>query len=238
MESIAALSLAGLSLLTAQPAHPVCTGSFGLPVLYRGSIGPKAVRATFSFHGLRVRGEVSAGPGSTDVPMRGWQHDGVVTLHAIADRRIELRGIANADCSAIRGTWSVPGRTQPLNLAQDAESGESLAHRYYGAASDRLIDARVRAFRRAVIDGNRDAVSTLIAYPLRINRTVQSRVITRMIVSRAMLLREYDSIFTASVRSQIAGAVPADLFSRDQGIMLGGGVVWFNTKGLAFAVNQ
>ncbi len=49
---------------------------------------------------------------------------------------------------------------------------------------------------------------------------------------------QYDRIFIPGVRAEVEHAVPADLFSRDQGVMLGGGIVWFNENGMAISINQ
>ncbi len=226
-----------MTLLHGQPAAAACASDNGMLVIYQGTVGERPVRATFAFEGSNVRGQISAGPEYADVPLRGTQRNGVLALNAVATNTPALRG-TRKDCSAISGTWRDPGSGHlfPLRLAEDGEIGGTPAHRYdaAGATSDHVVDTNVRAFRRAVIAHDTRAVSTLVAYPLRVNSGSQSR----MIRNRATLLAQYDRIFTPGVRAEIESAVPADLFSRDQGVMLGDGIVWFNENGKAISINQ
>ena len=229
--------MAGIAVLLAQPAAAACASDYGMLVIYQGTIGHRPVRATFAFDGPRVRGQISAGPGFTDVALRGTQRSGVIALTAVATGKPALHGTLK-DCSAITGTWRDPrtGQAFPLHLSEDSETGRNLAHRYdmAGAKDDAVVDAGVRAFRRAVIAGDKRSVANCIAYPLRVNSDSK----WKMIPNRARLLAQYGRIFTPAVRAAIARAVPADLFSRDQGVMLGGGVVWFDAVGKAFSINQ
>jgi len=206
-------------------------------VIYQGTIGERPVRATFAFDGPQVSGQISAGSEYADVPLRGTQRNGVLSLNAATTDRPALRGTLKG-CSSISGTWRDPrtGQSFPLQLSEDSETGRNMAHRYdaAGAKNDAVVDARVRAFRRAVIAGDKRSVSNLITYPVRVNSSSKST----MIPNRATLLTQYDGIFTPAVRAEIERAVPADLFSRDQGVMLGDGIVWFNENGKAISINQ
>lgn len=205
--------------------------------IYQGSIGDRPVRATFAFDGPKVNGQISAGPEYADVLLRGTQRSGVIALNAAGTDKPALRGTLKG-CSAISGTWLDPsgGHSFPLRLIEDGETGGTRAHRYdaAGAKSDHVVDLGVRAFRRGVIAHDARMVSHFIAYPLRVNFGSKSR----MIPNRATLLAQYDRIFTPAVRAYVERAVPADLFSRDQGVMLGDGIVWFNENGKAISINQ
>lgn len=229
--------LAGITLLHGQPVAAACASDYGMLVIYRGTIGERRVRATFAFDGPKVSGQISAGPEYADVPLRGTQRNGVIALTAAATDRPALRGTLKG-CSAIVGTWRDPssGQSFPLHLSEDSETGTNMAHRYdaAGAKNDAMVDAGVRAFRRAVIAHDARTASNFIAYPLRVNSGSKSR----MIPNRATLLAQYDRIFTPGVRAEVERAVPADLFSRDQGVMLGDGIVWFNENGKAISINQ
>ena len=229
--------LAGITLLHGQPAAAACESDYGMLVIYQGTIGERTVRATFAFDGPQVNGQISAGPDYADISLRGTQRNGVLALHAAATDRPVLRGTLKG-CSAISGTWLDPstGQSFPLHLSEDSETGGNMAHRYdaAGAKDDRAVDAGVRAFQRAVVAHDARTASKLIAYPLRVNSGSKSR----MIPNRAALLAQYDRIFTPAVRADVERAVPADLFSRDQGVMLGDGIVWFNENGKAISINQ
>lgn len=81
--------------------------------------------------------------------------------------------------------------------------------------------AFLAALQQAVADDDRDAVSGMIAYPL---RTTHFTVKTA-----AQFLKNYDRILNAGVKQAIADQDASNLFYRDQGVMIGNGQVWFDS---------
>ena len=222
----------------AEGAPVTCRFEQNSLLLYTGRIGVRHVRATLAFHRNDVNGEVSAAAGFTDIAVRGDLNGRRLRLHSPGAKRTLLFSGRFATCEALAGTWIDPqsGERRQMRLYEDAALPDtSLAHRYAtaGARNDTLVDANVRAFRAAVLRGDRSAVIALIGYPLRVNFAPHALIYR----NAAALRNAYNDIFTPKVRAAIGAAVPADLFARDQGIMLGGGVVWFNRSGRAFAIN-
>jgi hypothetical protein len=79
-------------------------------------------------------------------------------------------------------------------------------------------------FQAALQSNNREAVAMLVNYPLLVTGGT-GRTHVR---SRAQLLASFPRIFTPAVRSAILKATPDDVWSNDQGFMIGDGVIWFD----------
>lgn len=204
--------------------------------LFSGTIGARRVRATLRLTHTQVRGFVSAGRDDRDVAVTGTRAARALRIYAASKPQRLLFVGALTDCGSIAGSWLGTRPPQPLQLASEGELlFASLAHRYdaAGARSDALVDRRVRALRRAVLAGNRVRVSTLVAYPLRINAAGGARYIR----NAGDLVRRYSTIFTRALIDAIRSGVPADLFARDQGEMLSDGTLWFDARGRLEAIN-
>jgi hypothetical protein len=78
----------------------------------------------------------------------------------------------------------------------------------------------------AIAHGDSAAVAQLVAYPLRVNRTIR---LHSDVDSKARLLRQYRAIFTDSVQRAILAQDADSLFFNWQGTMVGDGVVWIST---------
>ena len=118
-------------------------------------------------------------------------------------------------------------------------AGESSTqtHNYSNAGvemSDQAFDKKVGKFRDDVLNGRKSAVSAAIAYPAKAYVSKQ----TFNLRSSADLIRNYDKIFSPRMIQAIRAANTHDLFSRDQGVMLGNGEVWFNEQAKVKAINS
>jgi hypothetical protein len=118
-------------------------------------------------------------------------------------------------------------------------TGESSTqtHNYSNAGvemSDQAFDKKVGRFRDDVLNGRKSAVSAAIAYPARAYVSKQKFSLR----SSADLIRYYDKIFSRKMIQAIRAAKTHDLFSRDQGVMLGNGEVWFNEQAKVKAFNN
>lgn len=89
---------------------------------------------------------------------------------------------------------------------------------------DRAYAAFLTQLQAGVRSGNRDAVTKLVGFPLRVNADGKSRVYRNAASVRA----DYDKIFTPGVRQAILNQRFDRLFGRDQGLMIGDGEVWFD----------
>jgi hypothetical protein len=91
-----------------------------------------------------------------------------------------------------------------------------------------LDDPAYRTFlaglQSAVRADDRTAIARLIAYPLRVNVNGSATLYP----DAGAVLRDFDRIFTPSVRQAILSQRFDQLFGRDQGVMIGSGAVWFD----------
>ncbi len=141
-------------------------------------------------------------------------------------------------CEVIVGTWRQQNAATalPLYLSSESISGGSLAHRYEvaGADDDEAVNRQAVKFWTAVKQGDKESVAALISYPIKVTLAGKKQ----RIGSAKELLANYDRIFHAEFQRAIVNAVPRHMFARDQGIMLGGGEVWFGPDGKVIALNN
>ena len=89
---------------------------------------------------------------------------------------------------------------------------------------DRAYRAFLTQLQSAVGADDRNAVTKLIAFPLRVNSDGRSRSYR----NATAVLADYDHIFTPGVRPAILDQRFNQLFGRDKGVMIGNGAVWFD----------
>ncbi|GGJ03284.1 hypothetical protein [Paenibacillus hunanensis] len=92
--------------------------------------------------------------------------------------------------------------------------------------------------KRAVANGNRDAVAKRVSYPLAVNQADGKR---RSILNEKQFLKEYNSIMTSKVRNALANQNVNDVFINYRGVMVGNGELWIGVVGGKpgiYAVNQ
>ena len=117
-----------------------------------------------------------------------------------------------------------------------ASDSSTQTHSYSNAGvemSDAAFDKKVGKFRDDVLKGRKSAVSAAIDYPI---KAYLSKM-TINLRSSADLMRNYDKIFSPKMLRAIRAAKAHDLFSRDQGVMLGNGEIWFNEQGRVKTIN-
>jgi hypothetical protein len=95
------------------------------------------------------------------------------------------------------------------------------------AKGNRLRPSEVYEFltrlQKAVASDNKEAVSSLVAYPLNV---IVGR--HRRKVNKSLLLSQYDQIFTPKVKHALASQRSDQLFIKSTGFMVGRGEVWFD----------
>ena len=92
------------------------------------------------------------------------------------------------------------------------------------AKKDRSYAAFLNRLQSAVRDNDPGAVVRLISFPLRVNSGEHSQTYA----DAKSVRRDFDSIFTPRVRQAILAQRADRLFSRDLGVMVGNGEVWFD----------
>ncbi|HEY1965094.1 MAG TPA: hypothetical protein VGG59_09195, partial [Acidobacteriaceae bacterium] len=78
-------------------------------------------------------------------------------------------------------------------------------------------------FQDALKRHDRDAVASLVNYPLLVTAGGKTHI-----RSRAQFLANYQRVFTAPVRAAILKANADDVWGNSNGFMVGGGVIWFD----------
>ena len=92
------------------------------------------------------------------------------------------------------------------------------------AKEDRAYASFLGRLQAAVRGDDRGAVVRLVQIPLRVNSGGQSQIYP----DAKSVRRDYEKIFTQRVRQSILAQRSDRLFSRDLGVMIGNGEVWFD----------
>lgn len=80
--------------------------------------------------------------------------------------------------------------------------------------------------QNAVASNDRNAVSSMIRFPLRI----QLEGHNALVKNKTELLGEYEKVFTAAVRCAITRAKRTEVWGNWQGFTVGGGVAWWEAR--------
>jgi hypothetical protein len=83
--------------------------------------------------------------------------------------------------------------------------------------------AFLEKFQAALKRNDRDAVASMVSYPL-----LATDGGKRHIRSRAQLLAGFDQVFNPQVRAAILAATADDVWGNSKGFMIGRGVIWFD----------
>jgi hypothetical protein len=71
--------------------------------------------------------------------------------------------------------------------------------------------------------GDKQKVAMMARYPLNVYLNGRPRVFLR----RSQVVKEYDQLFTASMKKAIVTQTAECLFANSQGVLIGDGEVWF-----------
>jgi hypothetical protein len=109
--------------------------------------------------------------------------------------------------------------------------GPALADNPYavaGISNPAQVTEFVVRLKQAMAADDRTAIAGMVNYPLRVNSAAGR---PRFYRNAAALRANYARVFTPEIKEAIAAAKPADLFARDQGVMIGNGEIWMNEIG-------
>jgi hypothetical protein len=217
--------------------------------IYNGTIGKSAVRLALQTKSGGIEGLYAYLLSTSDIALKGNidSAGGHVTLTEFdaagspsstfegifADR--DARGSLN--CEVISGKWIPKGKAPAdFKLSMESSGATDLAHLYdaAGVTDDEIVNKAARAFRDAVARNRRESVAKMIVFPIQasVNRK-------RMKIANAQaLIAHYNGVFTPAFRATISADFTRLMFARDQGVMMGGGEVWFNPDGKVIAINN
>ena len=215
---------------------------------YAGDIGGKyKIQLTLVFKGDAVQGEYFYLSQLKDIPLRAVAGNGhrdrnsLVLEERNADGEVAatFTGALSADCVQFDGAWQKTGSADklPYSLKQIDGSGGELGHRYFtaGAESDKVVHATAYKFWLGVKNGDKKAVTAVLAYPVRAQIAGKKTTFR----NASQFSASYDAIFTPAYRKAIVDSVPHNMGSSWRGIMLGEkGEVWLNHLGQPFALNN
>ncbi len=128
------------------------------------------------------------------------------------------------------------GRRRSLVLTMSHAGFGTIENLYVaaGVTNDRMVDVQAQAFQKALRKHDANAVARMIRFPIAVSVDGKRTRVT----SRAQFQRVYARVMTPSFTARVLAAIPHHMFSRDQGVMLGGGEVWFDARGQVIALNN
>jgi hypothetical protein len=252
MRRIFAWPLAGLFLVQAGLAHAACHPD-GTANIYEGTIGKSPARIALIARNGKVEGKYAYLISTSDIRLNGTldpagkrltltEYDAAGHPTATFNGRFtesdpKLANGSPLNCEEISGKWTATGKAPiDFNLGISSSGATDLAHLYdaAGVSDDEVVNKAATAFRNAVAHDQKAIVAKMIVYPV---RTSVNGKQTKIANAQA-LIADYDSIFTPKFRKAIAGDFTRLMFARDQGVMIGGGDVWFNETGKVIALNN
>jgi hypothetical protein len=96
-----------------------------------------------------------------------------------------------------------------------------------GIDDPKIVDRFLEDFQKAVAADDAAQVAAMGRYPADVVIAKKKR----RVKSRDEMQKLYPEIFTPCLKRVIAATKPEDLFANYQGVMLGGGAVWFGLQG-------
>jgi len=220
---------------------------------YVGKIGEKRVKMTLILNGQEVIGQYFYATLLHDISLQGrikdgkdisldeLSADGKVVAHFnghFVDATAHKKAVdGKLECDVVTGDWKKKGgsKTLAVYLSLESITAGTLTSRYLGAGAqdDDLVNREVYRFWLAIKQNNMKAIASQIEYPIEYTINEQKK----KCLSAAEFMADYDVVITKKFREEIIKATPHNMFSNDQGIMLGDGEVWFNHSGKVIALN-
>lgn len=103
----------------------------------------------------------------------------------------------------------------------------AIAQRFlYTGVPDAEVLSFVAKLQKVVAAGDRAGVAGMVKYPLRVNRDSAHHT---FVASAAELLRQYDAVFTPTIRQAIVSEPPAKLTGGTDGVAIKAGLVWISS---------
>ncbi len=109
----------------------------------------------------------------------------------------------------------------------ESASYGALDHRYdlYGADSD--VEEFMKHVKTSIINGDKEWISKHVDYPLETTLDGENPI---KIKTKKQLVANFDKIFYQAYKDKIKSYCTCNLFSKDDGVMLGSGLIWINNS--------
>ncbi|MGD8190749.1 hypothetical protein ACQCN2_12285 [Brevibacillus ginsengisoli] len=113
---------------------------------------------------------------------------------------------------------------QSIETSTKASTSEG-ENRYAVAGIDnpQAFESTFRSVQRLVSQGDKIGVANYIRYPLSVYTNGKKQIIE----NKQQFIQHYDTIFSPKVKQALINQKVEETFVRDQGVMAGGGEVWF-----------
>lgn len=143
-----------------------------------------------------------------------------------ADMKI-VRGLLFCVCALLivvaAAAQSTPG----------CSGGSSTLKDFFNPADTARAEQFLTTLQGALTNNDRAKIAGMVQYPLRVNT---KGGVHRQIRNRQQFLAQFDQLFTPATRSVVRAQVPACMFARDQGVMIGDGQIWFQDVNGTFLI--
>ena len=211
----------------------------GMTLIYRGSDVQGVYFYNDDFQDIRLSGKICD---RTRIRLEGYDDQGTVT--AVFDGRFKEQDEGSVGSSSevnrgiIDGTYmkTTDQERHPFHLGMSSASYRYKGDGRYavaGAADDSIIERSAQTFWRGVQADDKAAVAQCISYPIQVNLDGNRRKIE----DRVTFIKNYDRIFTDSLKQTVRASVPHNMFVKYSGIMLcDRGEVWFGLNGKVIAI--
>ena len=135
----------------------------------------------------------------------------------------------------IEGTWSKIDGSSNLKVTLD-HTGSCAGElgNIYGQRADENTHKRMKLFWDSLKNGDKQEVASCISFPIQVS--VKGKVQT--LQNKQQLLATYSDVFHRDFVAAVSGCPPRNLWNNYQGLMLGNGLIWFNSDGTVVCINN
>jgi hypothetical protein len=135
----------------------------------------------------------------------------------------------------IEGTWSKIDGSSNLKVTLD-HTGRCTGElgNLYGNGEDDKAHKRMKLFWDSLKNGDKEAVASCISFPIRVSVKGKKQTLQ----NKRQLLAAYPDVFDRDFVAAVSGCPPRNLWNNHQGLMLGSGLIWFNSEGAVLAINH
>ena len=187
---------------------------------------------------IRLSGEIKNQGSTLELHEHG--EDGKV----VAEFKFRIHSLNGKDQDAdgpsfktepIEGSWSKIDGSCSLKVTLD-HTGSCAGElgNLYGRGADDMTHKRMKLFWDSLKNGDKAAVASCISFPIRVSVNGKMRTLQ----NKQQLLAIYPDVFLRDFVAEVSGYPPRNLWNNYRGLMLGNGLIWFNSDGTVVCINN
>ena len=115
------------------------------------------------------------------------------------------------------------------------KDGSSTLKDFLAPADTMRAEQFLTALQTALAANDKAKIAGMVQYPLRVNLAGQTH---RLIRNRQQFAEQFAWLFTDKTREAVKTQIPACMFARDQGVMIGNGEIWFQDFDGTFRIDS